>query len=104
MVEDLHWADAATLEWLERVATSLRSARILLVLSARPHWVQPATLALQVLELPRLGNQDAAQLVRQALAPRVLADEVVEQIAARTDGIPLFILELARMLLEQSLE
>lgn len=104
MVEDLHWADAATLEWLEHVATSLRSARILLVLSARPHWVQPATLALQVLELPRLGNQDAAQLVRQALAPRVLADEVVEQIAARTDGIPLFILELARMLLEQSLE
>jgi class 3 adenylate cyclase/tetratricopeptide (TPR) repeat protein len=103
MVEDLHWADPSTLELLGHVVERVERERILLVLTARPDfhpawtqhpWVHPLTLE-------RLPPELTATLVRESAGKRELTPEQVQQLVARTDGIPLFVEELTHMVLEQ---
>lgn len=103
IVEDLHWADSATLEWLEGLVAALPAERLMLLLTSRPGWAPPAGFAARFIEVQRLKSPEAALMVRHVLAPRRLAPEVVDNIVARTDGVALFIQELSRMLLETSL-
>ncbi len=101
VVEDLHWADPSTLELLGRLQQCLREAPLLLVLSARPEFRPPwpPSSGLQGMRLERLSMEDSSLLVRRAAWGQKLPEEVLARMAARTDGIPLFAEELARLML-----
>lgn len=100
VIEDVHWADPTTVELLDQLIAQLQEWRVLLVLTARPEWRKPASLAAECIEVRRLDDDEAAQLARQVLAPRAVDAAVIRNIVARTDGVPLFVQEMARMLLD----
>ena len=102
VVEDLHWADPSTLEFLDRLS-GLHGAPLLTLLTARPDfspsWSRPT--AIVPIQLRRLPPATTAQLVAQIAAGR-LSDQAVDQLVRKTDGIPLFVEELTRLMLEMS--
>ncbi len=102
VVEDLHWADSTELEFLRLLLERVERARILVLLSTRtevpPSW--PRRSWLHRLTLERLPAEQAAVLVREVARGRELSEETVRNLVRRTDGIPLFIGEMTRMLLE----
>lgn len=100
VVEDVHWADPTSIELMELLAARLPQQRVLLALTARPQWQPPPPLQAQCIDLGRLQDGQAAELARQALAPCQASDAVIRHVVDRTDGVPLFIQEMARMLLD----
>jgi tetratricopeptide (TPR) repeat protein len=100
-VEDLHWADPSTLELLGYLLARAGTSRVGVVLSARPEFqpTWPPSEALLTLELERLPAALTAALVRDAAQGRALPLETVEQLVERTDGVPLFVEEMTRMVL-----
>jgi tetratricopeptide (TPR) repeat protein len=103
VVEDLHWADPSTLELLDYVLERVEKERLLLILTARPDF-HPAWAPhpwVHRLTLERLPPELTATLVRESAGGRELTPEQVQQLVTRTDGIPLFVEELTRMVLEQ---
>jgi predicted ATPase/class 3 adenylate cyclase len=104
LMEDLHWADPSTLEYLGYVLERLRPHPVLFLLSARPHFRPswPAFPWVHQLSLERLAPEQTAVLVREAAGDRVLPEERVRQLVERTDGIPLFIEEMTRRVLESA--
>jgi TOMM system kinase/cyclase fusion protein len=101
VVEDLHWADPTTLELLSALAKEVAGARLYAVLTARPEFTPPwsAAQVLQV-QLGRLERQQVEEMVRKLTREAPLPGEVVERMVERTDGVPLFIEELTRMVAE----
>jgi predicted ATPase len=101
LVEDLHWADPSTLEWLGLVIEQCATAGVLLVLTFRPDFEPPwpARGHLLPIALSRLSRRQARELVAAA-AGAALPEPVVDQLAARSDGIPLFGEELAKGVVE----
>lgn len=102
IVEDLHWADATSLELLHLAVRLADQLRLLLVLTFRDDftlpWMGPANLT--TLELGRLREIDVERMVADVIGSRAVPSELVRQIATRTDGIPLFVEELTRTVLE----
>jgi len=102
VIEDLHWADPSTLELLDLVIQHLVDAPILLLLTTRPE-LQPAWevgSCLTHLTLAALTRAQAHLLVERLAAGRAIDPQQAEQIVARTDGMPLFVEELTKMVLE----
>jgi tetratricopeptide (TPR) repeat protein len=103
-VEDAHWIDPSTLDVLRALLEQLASERILLLVTARPQfkpeWNQPHFVQLN---LDRLSRRDRAEMVDQLTRGKKLPAFVRDQIVARTDGIPLFVEELTRTVLEGGL-
>ncbi|HYO55231.1 protein kinase domain-containing protein [Archangium sp.] len=99
VVEDLHWADPSTLELLGYMLGRVEKARVLLLLSARPDFqhVWPSTGPLRRVGLERLPARLTATLVQEAAGGRELPRETVRQLVEKTDGIPLFVEEMTRM-------
>ncbi|WNG58841.1 protein kinase [Archangium gephyra] len=104
VIEDLHWADPSTLELLGLQIEDIATARLLLVVSARPEFqpVWPSPPGLHRLVLDRLPAVSAAALVRETAGGTSLPEETVQRLVAKTDGIPLFVEEMTRMVLERS--
>lgn len=103
VVEDLHWIDPSTGEFLQRLLADAADLGLLLVLTQRSDTVsawQPPHADLQV-ELVGLSDAAARQLVAHACRPQVLPAGMVRQLAQRADGVPLFLEESARMAAEQ---
>jgi class 3 adenylate cyclase/tetratricopeptide (TPR) repeat protein len=103
-IEDLHWADSSWLEFLGLLLERTGGARLLVVLSTRPE-LQPDWSTrpwFHRLSLRRLPSELAATLVREAADGASLSEEAVRELVAKTDGMPLFIEEMTRMVLEQS--
>jgi predicted ATPase/class 3 adenylate cyclase len=102
VVEDVHWADSILLEWLGLLIEHVERGRCLVVLSARPEFRPdwPPRHGFHRLALERLPEGLAAVLVKQSARGRELPEETVQQLVAKTDGIPLFIEEMTRMVLE----
>ncbi|WP_304608640.1 protein kinase domain-containing protein [Hyalangium versicolor] len=102
LVEDLHWADSSTLQLLGSLEDFAGSQSWLLVFSARPEfrppWGQPARF--QLLALERLSAECTERLVKEMARGQRLPDKVVTQLVARTDGIPLFVEEMTRVILQ----
>ncbi len=104
IVEDLHWVDASTLEWLAMLIEQGQTERVLLMLTFRPEFTPPWTGAhLTQVPLPRLTKRQVAEMVGRKTGAKSLPPEVAEQVAARTDGVPLFVEECTKMLLESGL-
>ncbi len=99
--EDVHWADASTLELLALHVAQSPTAAILNVVTYRPEFTPPWPLRSHI--LPITLNRLERDEVRALIASRVdrqLPAEVVEHIVARADGVPLYVEELTRAILE----
>lgn len=103
--EDMHWADATTLELFDLAVDRIRGLPILVLMTSRPEfepsWAGLANVSL--LRLDRLDRQDTRALVEQVTVGRQLPREMMKQIIDKTDGIPLFVEELTKMVLESGL-
>ena len=104
-MEDLHWVDPSTLELLSLLVDQGPTARILALLTFRPDFSPPWTGRSHCTQVTvhRLPRQQAVEVIRQVAHGKDLPPEVVEQIVARTDGVPLFVEELTKMVLESGL-
>jgi class 3 adenylate cyclase/predicted ATPase len=100
--EDAHWVDPTSRELLDLTVEHVRSLPVLLIVMFRPEFQPPWTGQPQVtmLTLNRLDRHNRSALVAQITGGRALPDEVVDQIVDRTDGVPLFIEELTKSVLE----
>ena len=103
--EDLHWADPSTLELLGLLLDQAPTARLLLVLTARPEFRPPWAPRSYVtpLTLTRLLRPQVEELVLRMTGGKPLPAEVLRQIVEKTDGIPLFVEELVKTILESGL-
>jgi class 3 adenylate cyclase/tetratricopeptide (TPR) repeat protein len=103
--EDAHWVDQTSLELLERAAERVPRLPVLMMITFRPEFEPPWTGQAQVtaLTLSRLGQRDATTLVDRLVGDKKLPAEILDRIIERTDGIPLFIEELTKTLLEGGL-
>jgi class 3 adenylate cyclase/predicted ATPase len=100
--EDAHWIDPTSRELLDLTVDRARSLPVLLIVTFRPEFQPPWTGQPQVsmLTLSRLDWRDRTALVTQIAGGKALPDEVVTQIVDRTDGVPLFVEELTKSVLE----
>jgi predicted ATPase/class 3 adenylate cyclase len=105
VMEDLHWVDPSTLELLSLLVDQGPTARILTLFTCRPDFSPPWTgrAHLTQLTVNRLPRRQAVEVIRQVAHGKVLPPEVVEQVVAKTDGVPLFVEELTKMVLESGL-
>ncbi len=104
IVEDLHWIDASTLELLRLLIAEAPGERLFLVLTFRPEFKPPWNDSrLTQVPLQRLNKRQIGEMLQKRTSAKALPPEVAEQVAARTDGVPLFIEECTNMLLESGL-
>jgi class 3 adenylate cyclase len=102
LFEDVHWADPTTLELLTLTVERLQSLPILLLITFRPDFQPPWTGQPHVtmLTLNRLSQRDRAALVDYITGGKTLPAGLLDQIVERTDGVPLFVEELTKSVIE----
>ncbi len=102
MFDDLHWIDPSSRELLDRVIERVADWPVLLLAMFRPEFQPPWTGQPHVtmLTLARLDRRDTAAMVANVAGNAALPPEIVEEIAERTDGVPLFVEELTKAVLE----
>jgi predicted ATPase len=102
MLEDLHWGDPSTLEFLTLLIDQVPTTRLLVLLLARPEfrplWALRAHLT--QITLSRLSRHQVETMIAQITSGKALSAEVLQQIVTKTDGVPLFVEELTKMVLE----
>ncbi|MBI2799878.1 MAG: AAA family ATPase [Gammaproteobacteria bacterium] len=98
LIEDLHWADPSSLEYLSALATALRDSRCLLVVTFRPGSDPPWSAAIRrgKIRLTPLNAAAVQSLLAQLLVSSVLPREQQDQVLARAEGNPFFLEELVR--------
>jgi class 3 adenylate cyclase/predicted ATPase len=103
--EDLHWADPSTLELLGALLEQAPTVPMLTVLTFRPVFVPPwpSRSHLTPITLNRLERPQVEALITHLAGGKTLPAEVIAHIVAKTDGVPLFVEELTKMLLESDL-
>jgi len=102
LFEDVHWADPTSLELLTVILDRVPRLRVLLLITARPEFTPPwpGHAHVTTVSLTRLSRRDGATLIGRVTAGKTLPEEVMNQILARTDGVPLFVEELTKTVLE----
>jgi class 3 adenylate cyclase/predicted ATPase len=105
VVEDVHWVDPSTLEFLTLLIDRLQSHRILLLITYRPGFTPPwqAFPHVTAFALNHLSRRESVQMIARLTDGKGLPEEVREQIVAKTDGVPLFVEELTKTVLESGL-
>jgi predicted ATPase len=105
VIEDLHWVDPSTLELLSLLVDQGPTARILALFTFRPDFSPPWTgrAHLTQVTLNRLRRRHATEMTGLVAHGKALPPEVIEQIVAKTDGVPLFVEELTKVVLESGL-
>jgi predicted ATPase len=103
--EDVHWIDPISLELLELTVGRVPSLPVLLVITFRPEFPSPWTGDAHVttLTLNRLGRRNGAELVNRLTGNKELPSAILDQITAHADGVPLFVEELTKTVLESGL-
>jgi len=103
--EDAHWIDPTSRELLDLTIERVGNLPVLLIVTFRPEFQPPWIGQPQVtlLALNRLDRRDRTVLVEQIAGGKALPDEVIDQIVERTDGVPLFVEELTKSVLESGL-
>jgi predicted ATPase/class 3 adenylate cyclase len=103
--EDAQWIDPSSQELLDLTIEHVRRLPVLLIITFRPEFQPPWTgqPRVTILALNRLDRLDRTVLAAQLAGDKALPDEVVEHIADRTDGVPLFVEELTKSVLESGL-
>jgi predicted ATPase len=105
VVEDLHWADPTTRELLGAIIERIRRSRVLALLTFRPEFEPEwsAQAHLTWLRLNNLTDSEGRVIVRRVAGETPLPDAVVGEIVAKSDGVPLFIEELTKSILDSDL-
>jgi DNA-binding winged helix-turn-helix (wHTH) protein/predicted ATPase len=103
--EDVHWIDPTSRELLDLTIERIRGLPVLMIVTFRPEFQAPWIGQPQVvmLTLNRLDRRDRTTLLAQIAGGKALPDDVVAQIVDRTDGVPLFVEELTKNVLESGL-
>jgi class 3 adenylate cyclase/predicted ATPase len=101
-MEDLHWIDPSSLELLSRIVEELPAARILALFLFRPTFAPPWAAGDRVrrIDLARLAPEETAIMIERVAGGRALPPEVVRELRDRVDGVPLYVEELTKMVLE----
>jgi class 3 adenylate cyclase/predicted ATPase len=103
--EDVHWIDPTSLELLDRIVDRVATLRILLIITFRPEFA-PAWIGrshVTLISLSRLPRRQRAEMIMRVTGGKTLPQEIAEQIIDRTDGIPLFIEELTKTVIESGM-
>ncbi len=102
-VEDLHWIDPSTLELLTLLIEQSSTVPILALFTSRPSFspTWAARSHLTQLTLNRLTQPQVEAMISQVTAGKAIPAELLDQIIVKTDGVPLFVEELTKMVLEQ---
>jgi predicted ATPase/class 3 adenylate cyclase len=104
--EDAHWSDPTTLEVLSLAIERLASQRVLLIVTFRPEftpsWGRPPHVTFLAIE--RLGRSDVGAIIDRVVGAKVLPADVRHDILERADGIPLFVEEMTKAVLEAKYE
>jgi class 3 adenylate cyclase/tetratricopeptide (TPR) repeat protein len=107
VVEDLHWADPSTLEWLALVLDQLPAYPLLVLLAFRPEFTPPPAWLQRSdashIALGRLDPAQVAEMVGKIAGGKALPPEIIEEVLRKTEGLPLFVEDLTRMVLESGL-
>ena len=105
LFEDAQWTDPTSLELLTLTVARASQLPLLLLVTARPEFTPPWPGEEHVTTLPlaRLGRREGAVLVERSAGGKALPAEILEQILARTDGVPLFLEELTKTIIESGL-
>jgi class 3 adenylate cyclase/tetratricopeptide (TPR) repeat protein len=105
LLEDAHWIDPSSLDLFGRFIERLRERPVLLIVTCRPEFAPPWAGRPNVTAhaLSRFGRRHSLEMIESVTAGRRLPDEVLEQIVAKTDGVPLFLEELTKTVLESDL-
>ena len=100
--EDVHWIDPTSLEALGRTVDRLRTLGVLLLLTYRPEFEPPGVGRPYVttLNLNRLGEREIAAIIDRVKGNKALPESIIQDIIERTDGIPLFVEEMTKAVLE----
>jgi tetratricopeptide (TPR) repeat protein len=102
IVEDLHWTDPTTLELLNLVIEQIPTTSLLVLLTCRPHF-QPAwhhRSYVSEITVNRLSHTQVEEIVNRLTGGKILPLEVMQQIVEKTDGVPLFVEELTKAIVE----
>ncbi len=105
VLEDAQWLDPTTSEFFDRFADRLRQQPVLFVATFRPEWTAPWARHLHAttLSLNRLGRSGSRTLIESTAGNRALPPAIIEAIHSRTEGVPLFVEELTKTVLESGL-
>jgi predicted ATPase len=105
IIEDLHWADPSTLELLNLIIDQGPTAKILTLLTFRPDFTPPWPMRshFTYIILTRLLHKEVENMVGWITGGKALPETVREHILSKTDGVPLFVEEMTKMVLESGL-
>ena len=105
VVEDLHWIDPSTLEFLTLLVDQGPTARLLTLLTCRPEFQPPWGLRthLTPMALQRLPQSQVEAMIARVTGGKALPPVVLQQVVTKTDGVPLFVEELTKTVLESDL-
>ena len=103
--EDFHWSDPTTREWLDLLIDRVSGMRVLVIITFRPEFNPPwvGRPHVTLLSLTRLPPRQGAEMITCVTGGKVLPKEIADQIIQRTDGVPLFIEELTKSVVESGL-
>ncbi|NIP46143.1 MAG: AAA family ATPase [Gammaproteobacteria bacterium] len=100
--EDLHWVDPSTMEFLARLVEKAEDDRLLMLITFRPEieapWMAHAHRTL--LTLNRISNRETRTMLRELSGPYQLSEGIIGELVEKADGVPLFIEEMTRAVLE----
>ena len=102
LIEDVHWVDATTLEAISRIIPQITTVRIFLLMTFRPEFMPPWLdhSHVTMLRLNRLPREQVGAMVIDMTDGMELPPEIYDQIIRKTDGVPLFVEELTKTVLE----
>src|SRR5271166_612146 len=102
ILEDAHWVDPTSLELVGRTIDRIKTLPVLFIVTFRPEFNAPWVGQSHVtsLTLNRLGERDVAAIIARLVGKRELPADVITEIVERTDGIPLFVEEMTKAVLE----
>lgn len=104
-IDDLHWADASTIEFLGLLLDQIASARVLVLLAFRPQFRAPWSVRSNHshIALGRLGAAQVRQMIGHLTPSKSLPEAVIRQVVTNTDGVPLFVEELTKTILDSGI-
>jgi predicted ATPase/class 3 adenylate cyclase len=105
MWEDVHWSDPTTRESLDLVIDRVPTLRALVIITFRPEFAPPwiGLPHVTMLTLNRLAHRQGAEMIAYVTGGKALPREIADQIIERTDGVPLFIEELTKTVMESGI-
>jgi predicted ATPase/class 3 adenylate cyclase len=105
VLADAHWIDPSTLDLVNSVIPLIRTIRVFFVIKFRPEFIPPwlGDPHVTMLTLDRIGREQGRGIISEVVGQRAMAPEVEEQIIDKADGVPLFVEELTKSVLETEL-